>query len=297
MASQTSAIFSVTKKLKYGGSAKRAKRQGTPKPVSYTPPPRLTQTGEDLPSQSNETPIHISTTVTLSPAGSTILPEFYGTDRERLNACFNALKLSHPIEPTRFDSDGTSRLRANLARVENFLTRVFERASQDYDDIVEDNPPPAALYVCGEPGVGKTSGVMFCCNKLKDEGQTYDFDVKVAKFNASDLKSTDALHQELGSVLRTKATKKAIVSKLRGANSSKKNKPPFLVVVVDEIDMMLSESQLVSTHLKSEQVLKEMLEYTSDPDIKFALIGISNSSGSHKYGRLHQIGKVCSFSL
>ncbi len=326
--SPSNCISTVTKKLDYNGISKRAKRLETPQPVTFATPPRPMQTGDNLPSQlpgkspsptqtgdnlpsklsqtprpiqiseSPETSNHLSTTITLSPAASTIFPEFHGTDRERLHACFNALKLNHSIELMRFDSDDSSSLRANLARVDNFLASALKRANQDWhddDDDEEVDSAPSALYCCGEPGVGKTCGVMFCCNRLRDEGKTTEFDIIVAKFNGNDLKDTKALHEELGIVLKTKATQKAIVSKLKGKNCSKKNMPPFLVVVLDEIDMMLSKN--ASIHRKSEQVIKEMLEYTSDPDIRFALIGISNSSGNHKYGRLHQLGKVRSLSL
>ena len=156
--------------------------------------------------------------------------------------------------------------------------------------------PGAVLLLAGEPGVGKTSGVMYCCNKVKDEVDlNHGFDVKVAKLNANDLKGINDLYEQLATALNTKPSKTSIMLKLRGKHASVKKNPPFLVLVVDEIDMMLSESDLVQTHRNSELVVKELLEYANSPELNFALIGISNSTGNNKYARLHQLGKVSSF--
>ncbi len=283
-------IHSVTKKLEYSNSAKRAKRQRAT-PVSKAPktPPQTMET-----SQSIDTPIHIPTTVTLSPEPSFALPEFGGTDKERLRACLNALKLHHSIGLLRFDPDGTSSLRANLARVENFLTGVFKKRSQDFylhDD--EDDTASAALYVCGEPGVGKTTGVMYCCDKLKEEEAVHGFDVRIIKVTANDLKDSNDLHDAMASALKTTASKKTIISKLKVKQFAGKNKPVFLVFLVDEIDMMLSGSDIVHPHRKSELVIMELLEFANNAELNFALIGLANSTGDDKYGKLHQLGKVC----
>ena len=117
-------------------------------PQSESPktPPRPTEIEDDPLTQSNGTPVHISAAITLSPAASTALPEFTGTDKERLQACLDALKLHHSVGLMRFDPDGTSSLRANLARVERFLTGIFKKRSQDAYCDDEDDSVSAAIH-------------------------------------------------------------------------------------------------------------------------------------------------------
>lgn len=63
----------------------------------HATPPRPTQTEYFLHLESHETSNQNSANMTLSPAKSTVFPDFHGTDRERLYTCLNALKLNHSI--------------------------------------------------------------------------------------------------------------------------------------------------------------------------------------------------------
>ncbi len=76
----------------------------------------------------------------------------------------------------------------------------------------------------------------------------------------------------------------------------KRIKKEMILVVVDEIDLLVSKSnQAVEGRLSgTEGVLQTLLDYAGDEAMPFAVIGISNSSANDKYHRLNEIGKVSS---
>jgi hypothetical protein len=215
--------------------------------------------------------------------GTYTLPEFMGTDKDKLSACLLALSPSCDVYTLQFDSDGASHFEANLKSVETFLKSAVASKGQHGTR----SSDPAALYICGVPGIGKTSGVTICCNKVIDDlGKNKP---KVIRINAASLQSMNILQQEIGECLDLKKrnfNNDSIVRRLKKC---------VLIAVVDEIDLLVSTKANDLERDKvagTERIVKTILEWANDPTLGFILIGISNSCGNTKYARLQQLGNV-----
>jgi hypothetical protein len=222
------------------------------------------------------------------------LPEFDGTAEEKLSASLAALKMTHQAENNSFYRSGTH-FASNLKTILNFLrSSIASRGVHGGNE-----GEPAALYVCGVPGIGKTSGVKWCCTKAIEE-TTSNSKYKgptpmVVHINASHLSSASKperilLNELAGAVgMNNPETQQK-------ASISKRIKKEMILVVVDEIDLLVSKSnQEVGGRLSgTEGVLQTLLGFAEDDSMPFAVIGISNSSGNDKYHRLNEIGKVSS---
>eukprot|EP00977_Amphora_coffeiformis_P009100 scaffold2069_cov187-Amphora_coffeaeformis.AAC.17 len=149
-----------------------------------------------------------------------------------------------------------------------------------------------ALYVCGVPGTGKTLSVSWICNhvlKLQKDGdigvERDDDDNNVHwRFllqNANSVRNADTFRENTANELGVKPRILAQTLKRQG-----------LILVVDEIDSMLTNNEMKS-------LLQKLLEYANDDDMRFALIGISNSLMDEKFEAVKEAGnfqKVVTFS-
>ena len=160
------------------------------------------------------------------------LPNFEGTALERLEACLAALNPSNQADqPTMMAIDKNSSFATNIGKVSEFVQAAL--SSECLQGGEEDEP--AALYVCGAPGIGKTSGVTLCCEQAvsswdEDDGPKPKF----CAMNASEMSwqaTLKVLWSALG--LRSGCTEKKVADKL------KTTKSPILLVV-DEIDSLVS---------------------------------------------------------
>ena len=159
----------------------------------------------------------------------------------------------------------------------------------------DDDGDAAALHVCGAPGIGKTSGVLGCCRKAISDVSIADEDdltPVLIHVNAGHLASgadptrqlLDTMSESLG--MRACKNKASIEKHL-------KNKRKLALVVLDEIDMLVSggKTQVAAELLGTEAVVQTLLDW-SNGTANVALIAISNSTGNDKFARLHSIGKV-----
>jgi Cdc6-like AAA superfamily ATPase len=219
------------------------------------------------------------------------LPEIEGTAEEKLSASLAALKMTDQAESNCFYRSGTH-FASNLKTILKFLCASIESKGAHGGDQGE----PAALYVCGVPGIGKTSGVKWCCTKAIEEATSnsgYEGPTPtVVHINAGHLSSAPKpqgiLLEELARALGMKKPKKSYL--LKRIKSKE-----MILVVVDEIDLLVSKSnsQVVEGRLGgTEGVIQTLLDFAEDESMPIALIGISNSSGNDKYHRLNEIGKV-----
>ena len=213
-----------------------------------------------------------------------LLPVCDGTAMEKLEACLDALHPSYQLHQPTFTNDKNSKFVINMGKVKDFVGATLLAECRHSGD----ESKPAAMYCCGPPGVGKTSGISWCCKQAveswdEDEGPT----PILCEMNASE-KSWDATLKELGSALgmKTKITESRVYGKLRSG------KQPLLFVV-DEIDSFLSGK---GSNSKTEG-LSKMLEWANDTEIHFALIGISNSMNDEKAFEIQDAGEVCWFSV
>lgn len=217
-------------------------------------------------------------------------PTFSGTDHEKLRACGNALNTAnHAARPT-IINDRSSKFASNIRAVSTFLDAVVGSNGQHGGEAGE----PTALYVCGAPGLGKTSGVKWCCINAVKSANHQASQTKVCNINAGFLaKQTSPLQcvlSELGGCLGTKAAKpptKAIKKMLK-SSEDKPNKT-LIILVVDEIDALVSGRD---TSTAGEACLRTLLAWANDPVMQIALIGISNCMNDAKTDRILELGSV-----
>lgn len=220
------------------------------------------------------------------------LPEIEGTAEEKLTASLDALKMTNQAENNSFYRSGTH-FASNLKTILKFLSASIESKGGHGGKEGE----PAALYVCGVPGIGKTSGVRWCCTKAIEETMSnneYEGPIPtVVHINAGHLSSASKPEE----ILLEEFARALVMNKPE--NQKKNNilkhiRKNMILVVVDEIDLLVSESsQTPEGRLPgTEGVIQTLFGFARDETMPIALIGISNSSANNKYFRLNEIGKV-----
>jgi len=150
---------------------------------------------------------------------------------------------------------------------------------------------PAALYVCGGPGVGKTSAVMWCCEKVASERGTSDpqcltpFRIYINVnhvLGGQGGNNVDAVRRQLSNILGVKNTKKAIRDHLI------KNRK-LLFLILDEVDAFIQ--------CAAEKEFQTIMNWVHDEKFPMALIGISNTTGDVAFEQIQNIGEVSFKSL
>jgi len=211
-------------------------------------------------------------------------PVFTGTALEKMEACINALHPSHQNERPTIVMHKHSSFANNMSKVCGFVQAAL--SSECFDGGEEGKP--AALYCCGAPGIGKSSGVTWCCEQAVQCLETDDVTAKpvLCSINASG-KTWNTILSTIGSSLGLKSnfTEKNIETKLR-----KSAKP--ILVIVDEIDTLLSGGH---GSIKYDGLVK-LLKWAGDDSIRLALIGISNAMNDEISHELRVAGEVRSES-
>jgi Cdc6-like AAA superfamily ATPase len=221
------------------------------------------------------------------------LPDFVGTTREKLNACLAALHSAEYSGRPTISDDCSSAFAAKIRVVSDFLRAVVDTDGQYGGH----NGESAALYVCGAPGLGKTSGVKWCCETAalkyeKQDGPT----IKICNLAASAFTTqTDPLQSmlnEIGNSLQVKKANPTIETVKKGLTryKSKPNKS-LLILVIDEIDALVSSTGLTSMRGKA---LQTLLEWANNPEMQMAIIGISNCMNDETFEYVLKDGLVSS---
>lgn len=192
---------------------------------------------------------------------------YQGSDKEKLECCLEALKPSS-VSGNLVIPKGT-KYNKNLGEIYAYLNKCVKKHVDDDE--------PNLLYVCGAPGTGKTSGVEWCCEKIISEMSRSGQKVVLCNISACHLASsvdplTTMLEYIAASLGLNRQSRNAIMNRLRQESS------PWLLVIVDEIDMLVN----------CESALTTLAGFATDPVLKATLIGISNSTGDTKYALLHE---------
>lgn len=201
--------------------------------------------------------------------------------------CELSSKPSALVYPANSDFD------KNIKKVERFVRAVID--SEGTHGL--DNDSPASLYVCGGPGLGKTAGVRACCERLTMEHVSDgDTDLRrpiVCYINANLTQmSLDPMGVVLQRMAETIGMKDFQGSSFKSIKANMSRKQSQLILVVDELDMLLSEQESSETLSKQEETLEALAMWAKDPDVPLSLIGISNRKGNVKYERLIELGEV-----
>jgi len=211
-------------------------------------------------------------------------PVFQGTDRERLEKTIEALDLKAKVDLSLFKDDRDTPLLRNLNSINDFLLAVVETGGESGDllrisraGLVEELKP-AALYVCGIPGSGKTLAVSHCC-----ENAASRYQAQIVYVGACHLKTKSSAFEFIAKELGCGNSTNAIRSRLKTTTT-------VVVLVIDEVDLMLN-----GRRQDLRDFLKLALGWANDADLRCAAIAISNSVGNDRYAELMEIGKVRAF--
>jgi hypothetical protein len=234
-------------------------------------------------------------------------PDRKKTIGEKLKACQGALDTQFSlgtlsgVAGAGVNPENQTLFQKNVGGLSNFLRAVVESAGAHG----EERGDPASLYICGAPGVGKTSAVQWAYKQTElwaSNQQTFN-SLLLPSFcfvNAADMQTTsNALKRIIEDIadalsLKGKCRTREGVEKALDSSQGGRRIYSCLVMVVDEIDMLLSERSKISTAASStgEVALKMLCEWSATKNFRFALIGVSNSVGNQRVRRLQQFGLV-----
>jgi Cdc6-like AAA superfamily ATPase len=262
------------------------KRQITHKPPESSPPDEATESSAS--SQPFVPPASDIVTPPLHrlPLSGEAEPRTY---KEMLTECRDLVTKPHAlVYPPNSDFD------RNVKRIEVFVKALID--SEGSHGSVEGSP--ASLYVCGAPGLGKTAAVRSCCERATSEFFPDDESglrkPLVCYINGSSMEvSFDPellLIQRMAHTLEIRSENPSITT----IKSTMTRKKAQVLIVVDEIDMLLSEREDASSYAatKHEGVLVTLAGWASDADLPVGFIGIANRKGNTKFERLKQLGGV-----
>lgn len=130
-----------------------------------------------------------------------------------------------------------------------------------------------SMYVCGSPGTGKTLSLNFAINALRTK---HGCKVRIIQINAMQLsKPTElytSLYKSLGGASKPAPSSPMeyadAVQNLLSRSMTKQGKQFFTLIVVDEIDQLLSKAQTV---------LYRLFQWPKLRNSSMSLIGIANS--------------------
>ena len=223
------------------------------------------------------------------------LPVFDGCDHDKLVSCLDALKPSNCANlPTICSTDKTtakkSKFAANILKVSHFVQAVLtSRGRSGTGNTSED--ASAALYVCGAPGLGKTSGVHWCCNYVAKSTVDNDVKIKICHVNASYLTAQSTplqlVMKEIATSMGIKASHPS-ESKITKLLCDSKNSA-ILLVVVDEVDAFVTGNGRATN---GSECLQTLLQWANNSTMQMGLIGISNCMNDNKFSAIRELGAV-----
>lgn len=229
--------------------------------------------------------------VSLSPLGkvtSPALPDTVNTYKDKLESCLQAVNQQAPNGLRNLDVTNGTSIASNMKEILLFLHSTVESEGRNSGS----GGDATALYVCGGPGVGKTSAVLWCCEKV---AAAY-----MNKSNDTDCLSPIKVYINANGILAGKATPTAVRNELsktlgvkNGATAKAKIKKHLnthrqvLFLVLDEVDALVRGAKG-----GAEKEFQTLMDWANDVDFPMALIGISNTTGNTEFERLQNAGKV-----
>jgi hypothetical protein len=230
---------------------------------------------------------------TLPPQPNSLsTPEMKATVGAKLLSCLRVLQTSSRYKKlANLDERKSSQFKDQVGQIEKFL-RAAISSKQTSGHSKFETP---ILYVCGSPGVGKTTAVDWCCDqavKSVKNGEIADCaNLRICHVNS--VSPGDAATSILNKIADClDITKKNITMKSLAAYLKKTDE--MVVLVIDEVDEMVSSRGNSSLNSESEKTLRELCEWASVPSCKVALIGISNAVEGLAATRLKMIGMMVS---
>jgi hypothetical protein len=220
------------------------------------------------------------------------LPERETTIHAKLQKCIEVLNETMKGTPAYLP---TSKLAKKLQKISDFMMGVVQSKGEHGSKLGK----PAALHVCGGPGAGKTMGVTNCKRQMiawaKDNLEAWQEMPVFCHFHGSSFQQHCTSKSAAMKALRAGisiAIGKAFNEDRMLKRSKSDEKKTAVILIIDEIDFLVSERLADDRLVSSEDFLQTVLKWANDDQMAFALIGISNSVANARGRRLHELGQV-----
>ena len=211
-------------------------------------------------------------------------PERKRSLKERLLCCQKALQDSFAV--TKMTS--SPKIQQQLDAIDSFLNSIVASNSAIGAATC---PSGSVLYIAGAPGVGKTSAVKFACKSFENAHQNVTFCNVSASLAKSRINIMGRLANSMSFASNSPESK---IQDALQTGCSRKNERRLVVMVIDEIDYLLSDQHNGNKKARneSEETLVTLMEWATNKNLSFALIGISNVVGGPKAKRIRDLGMV-----
>ena len=230
------------------------------------------------------------------------LPELETTIRAKLQKCLEVLNETSTMKGTPVYLT-TSKLAKKLQNISDFMMGVVQSKGEHGSKLGK----PAALHVCGGPGAGKTMGVTHCERHMiawaKDNLEAWQEMPVFCHFHGSSFQqhctSKSAAMKALRAGISNEIGKEFNEDRLLKRSTKSNERKTAVILIIDEIDFLVSERLVDDRLVSSEGFLQTVLKWANDDQMAFAVIGISNSVANARGRRLHELGQVshCCYTL
>jgi ATPase family associated with various cellular activities (AAA) len=182
-----------------------------------------------------------------------------------------------PKSALQFDVEGDSKYNTQVNEILKFLGNALDNVNGKYQDNSNNT-----LYVCGSPGVGKTTAVNWCCDRLQGPS------TQICRINSASYRDMRFFLADIFENLGIRMKNPSI----KGLGEIMKKRCMSVVLVIDEIDSLISTKGISSLNSQSEKLLQELCATVKETSSKIVLIGISNAVESNEAKKLKALGLV-----
>jgi hypothetical protein len=211
---------------------------------------------------------------------------------EKLRSCLEALK--DDTQCSTYETSGKTHFSMNLRTVTTFLREVVQSNGAQGDA----KGSPASLFVYGPPGIGKSTGILWCCDLVahatdlpKEANQP-----RFCHIYAADLvDNSDAENFILSKIFTALGERKSARTKDFSLSIKRvlKDSNKTLVIVFEKVESLLSKGEFAV----AEEFLKPLHKLAADESVPLALIEISNEKVNRRLSKVAKVRRVAPCSL
>lgn len=217
-------------------------------------------------------------------------PEKYSTVGERLRSCQRVLQVSHRCPISNVEAGQSNKFQAQVNAVEKFIMGTISSNGRHGGTA---NAKPI-LYICGSPGVGKTTAVNWCCDQAERAVRKGEVDgvneILIGRLKTILTRDAKEILHDIAGVLGM-GSKAMTMKNHKDLLKKVAKKKEMVILVIDEVDNMVS-ARGGEPESGSAKILQSLCELACDPTCKFSLVGISNAVDNAQAKALKKVGMV-----
>jgi hypothetical protein len=192
---------------------------------------------------------------------------------EKLSACLVNLRKNEIV--------AHGQLSNSIARIRSFVDTVIESKGRKGDGTGSNKNP--ILYICGNPGTGKTmSTTKICQDAIAAKAESKDEWEKVPRVCHISCPSLQNFKYQEG---MRKIMERMGMKSNQLKRSANDDKNSAKILILDEVDQLLGSKGM-------ESILKQLSSWAKDEGYLLSIIGISNAVYNTKTNRLMEYGMV-----